>query len=135
MTEITFEWEDGETVLSPTWESIEEALPMITPRGPGFFILSRPDGSYVQTAGARLRLIVEYRKILGSGQFAHYVLGKHIEAAPKQTQINASIGVLNLMNNEILTVKDAIAIFREFYLEGTVPGTYILHDVTADFPD
>ena len=126
--------EGHETWLNISWDAVEGALTQIHPRKRSFFTLSAEDGSYVQTAGARLRLIVEYRQIVDEG-FEHYILGKPSEGQEKRSAINYSGGGIQLLRNEILTVKDATAIFRAFFYFQNIPEHYQLRDITNTFTE
>lgn len=47
---------------------VEAALDALDPKLRSFVILSSPSGDYVQTAGARDRLTIEYRRYAGQGR-------------------------------------------------------------------
>jgi hypothetical protein len=117
-------------IASPSVETVHEWLGRIHPRDPSFFILSRSDGGYVQCAGARLRLIVEFRRISGSS-FQHFVLGRS-PALNDVTSINYSGGAITVHRNEILTASDATYIFAEFYRTGDVPSAFLRRDTTFE---
>ncbi len=111
---------------------IADALGRISPQGPGYFSLTASDGSYVQTAGARLMLTVEYRRITNDG-FVHYVLGdsQRDDRAPRQ--INSSVGFINLFAHEILDVDSAIEVFCHFLRHQDVPTRFTLRDDSVRF--
>ena len=124
--------EGRETWFNISWEEVENALAQVHPRERSFFSLSAEDGSYVQTAGARLRLIVEHRRIVDEG-FEHYVIGKSSEGQEKHSVVNYSGGGIQLFRNEVLTIKDATAIFRTFFHLQSLPEQYQRREITNTF--
>jgi hypothetical protein len=130
MSNFELQVENEPTVLRPTREAVVEALAQLHPQGPSFVVLSREDGSYVQTAGAKLRLTVEYRKMLPSG-FRHYTLGKN-PADPRPTSINCRCGPIHCQMSESMTLTDAQAVFEEFYSSGRVPDGFMLRERTSE---
>ncbi len=127
---MKLEQEKYDPISNPTWNDVETALNSIDPKENSFFILANKNGSYVQTAGARLRVIVEYRKKSLFG-FKHVVLGKPSKKT-ERTSINYSGGIIALDRNEILTIKDAIEIFEEFYNSNEIPVSYVTRDITEE---
>lgn len=127
---IVFSGDSMPDVSEPPFAVIADSLRRISPRGPGFFSLTRDDGSYVQVAGATLRLTVEYREVRG-GSFRHFVLGAEANADRTAKQINSRSGQINLLANEVLTVNDAVVVFRCFYETGRIPDSYTLRDRTG----
>lgn len=132
MAELTFEQHNGPTLHNPPWDEVESALRCIHPRDRGYFILARRGEGYVQIAGARLRLICEWRMEMGRGAFRHYVLG-HAGRDEKRTSINTCSGIIQLQANEIMTLDDVIAVFRCYYDDGSVPQSVVRRDDTARF--
>ena len=118
-------------IEDPSLSDVERVVSLIHPGQPSFFILNAPDGSYVQTAGARLRLIVEYRQVSG-GVFRHYVLGRR-EEERREASINYSGGAITLRKNEVLVLRDALSVFGAFLRSGRVPEGYEWRDVTERF--
>jgi hypothetical protein len=132
MAELTLEQHNGPTLHNPSWEDIESALRSIHPKDRGYFILARPGEGYLQTAGARLRLICEWRTELGDQCFRHYVLG-YAGRDERLTSINTCVGIIQLRANEIMALDDVVAIFRCNYDEGTVPQSLVRRDDKARF--
>jgi hypothetical protein len=133
MAHLTLEQHNGPTLHSPSWAGVESALRSVHPRERGFFILSRPGSGYVQAAGARLRMICEWREITGPDTFRHFVLGHRGKDERRRTSINTCVGIVQLQQNEILTLEDVVGVFRRYYDEGTVPEQFVLRDDTARF--
>ena len=90
--------------------------------------------SYVQTAGASYKALVEFRQVKPDGSFSHYVLGRP-GGDPTPTSIYSSIGTLHLNQNEIFKLPEILEIFRAFYDGRTVPGYLARRDITAQFSD
>jgi hypothetical protein len=130
---LKLESEGTSTISSVSLDTVLEAIRGISARGPSFFTLTDEAGSYVQAAGARLRLTIEFRRNTRFG-FRHYVLGKPGKAETA-TSINYSGGAVTLQLNEILALRDAEAVFQSFFLRGDVPPEYILRDTTDAFSD
>ena len=128
---FTFEIEGHAPARGTAFADIEAAIGRISPRGPSFFILQDETGSYVQAAGARARLTVEFRHVTRFG-FRHYVLGRRAESNG-EASVNYSGGPIRVQSNEILTTRDAVAIFREFFDAGTVSNDYARRETTSMF--
>ena len=131
MSNFELQMEDRPPVPRPSRDAVIDALAQLDPRGPSFVVLSRDDGSYVQTAGAKLRLTVEYRQMLPTG-FRHYTLGKS-PADERPTYINCRCGPINCHMSESMTLSDAQIILTEFLASGRVPDGFVLRDRTSEY--
>lgn len=63
---MIFEYEiktESKTIENPALEIILENLIEINPRIKSFFILTNDSGDFVQCAGAKLRLTIEYKRL------------------------------------------------------------------------
>ena len=129
-SEMKLEQENQEPILNPSWDEVEAALLSIHPKEKSYFTLTNAKGSYVQVAGARLRLIIEHRRKSLFG-FKHVVFGRTL-ADPERTSINYSGGAISLNRNEILSIDDAITIFRAFYGGKKFPDSYLVRNVTDE---
>jgi|SRR5436190_7285818 len=130
MSNFELQIEEQPPVRNPSRDAVMEALAQLHPKGPSFVVLTRDDGSYVQTAGARLRLTVEYRQMLAPG-FRHYTLGKS-PTDTRPTSINCRCGPIHCHMSESMTLSDAQAIFTEFHSSGRVPDGFVLRDRTSE---
>lgn len=120
----------GKPVLgAPTRQSVLAVLAQLNPEAPNFIILSRDDGSYVQTAGTSLRLTVEYRQAVSDG-FQHFTVGRN-PPDPCPTSI-AGIS-WNVHTSECLSLGDAQFIFTEFLDCGRIPPSYALRNRTSEY--
>jgi hypothetical protein len=127
-SEWILEQEGRKPIPDPTTDQIEDQLSKINPRNRSFFTLSHRDGSYVQTAGASLRLIVEYRRVT-SEAFTHVVLGRRA-GDNGEISVNYSGGAIALLRKEILSIDEAIIVFKHFLETKSVPPEYHQRDVT-----
>lgn len=121
--------QEGRTpVQDPTLNEVNRALAGIHPRGPSYFILSDESGSYVQAAGAHLRLTVELREATADS-FRHFVVGSgpHSE---KQTSIACMPGPITVFENEVLDLEKAVVVFSHFFTGSALPSSFVLRDVT-----
>lgn len=126
---MIFEYElnsETKTIENPTLETVLENLNEINPRVKSFFILTNDSGDFVQCAGAKLRLTLEYKRLQKLN-----VLGLDKENK-EGISINYSGGAISLQRNEVLTINDAIKVFENFYKTGNVPNSYILRQVELD---
>ena len=128
---LTFEVDGRQPQLRPSLEDVEKALNSISPRGPSYFTLTDQTGSYVQVAGARLRLTIEYRNNTRFG-FRHFVLGDH-DRPTKMNSINSTAGIISVQTNEILALSSAIEVFQAFFASGSVPSRFLLRETTESF--
>jgi hypothetical protein len=131
MSRFEIQLEGHPPVCVQSVEEVKAVLGKLHPKGPSFVILSRDDGSYMQTAGARLRLTVEYREILSTG-FKHFTLGRK-PFDPKSTCINCKCGPITCHQSESMTLADAESIFAEFFGNGRIPHAYMARDKTGEF--
>jgi hypothetical protein len=132
MAAMVLEQHNHETLHNPSWAAVESALRGIDPKHRGFFILSRGDAGYLQAAGARLRMICEWRQSTEAGAFRHFVLGRP-DRDTMPSSINTCVGIIQLQRNEILSLNDVVAAFKSYYECGTVPERFSLRDDTARF--
>lgn len=124
---MNFQFElDGDTkeIKNPTLELITKHLKEINPRFKSFFILTNESGHFVQCAGAKLRLTIEFKDLNNLN-----VIGSD-KPNKEEISINYSGGAITIHRNEVLTVNDAIKVFETFYITGNIPDDYILRKVS-----
>ena len=121
-------------ILNPTWEYIQSSLIKLDPIYKSYFILT--DGlSYVQCAGEKTRIVIEYRKHAGE-TFKHYVVGnKKLKESLTISwiQIDCKVGPVHIHANEALTINDALNIFKAFYEKEDIPLIYNRRNITKRF--
>jgi len=132
--ELLLETEKAAPQSSPTWADVEAVVSSLGPRSNGYATLSHPARGYVQVAGARLRLTVEFREQLPTGDFRHYVLGRESDQS-KDASVNTAAGMIKLKSNEILTASAAVDVFRSFFDTQTVPAQYTRRETTQMFKE
>jgi hypothetical protein len=131
---MIFEYEvDGKVIReeNPERDAIIAFINQMSSVGNSFCILTANDESYVQCAGAKSKLTIEYRKYIGR-KFNHYVLGM-LKEAVKEVSIRYSGGYIKVNQNEVLTDKDAIAVFEAFLNIECLPENYELRETTPMF--
>ncbi len=130
MLPLTLQIQNARTIEAPSWERVERALARWDTLSRGFFILADSAGTYVQTAGASYKALVEFREARGEGGFSHHVLG-HRDGSTKPISIYSSIGTIVLNENEIFAMPEILEIFKSFYEHRTVPDRFIRRDGPA----
>lgn len=126
------EGDNFEPVDDPSWEAVDKAISSLHPKDRCYFSLNNVDTrSYVQLAGARLRLTVESR-VYSEKSFRHFVFGRP-ERNDKEAYINCRIGSIHLVRSQVLTIDDGRSIFLHFYKNGILPNQYELQELTNGF--
>lgn len=120
---MIFEQENSPPLSEPSWEEIESALSQIHPKTKSFFMLSSRKG-YVQTAGAKLRLTIEYR-VRKVFSYHHFRVGR-APLAEEEIGLNYSGGGIVVRKSEVLNLEDCLAVFRSFLESEKVPSSYHL---------
>jgi len=129
--EDKLEVEDLDPINSPSAVDVEKALAALDLKGPAYCILTKADGSYVQTAGTKVGLLVEYRE-MADGGFHHYVIG-HPSHDSAPTSVRYRHGSLQLRRNEVLLVDEARQIFVWYLATGQIAEGWMLRDITETF--
>jgi len=114
------------------WETANKLLTYFDPERRPFAIFTLPDKSYVQCLGEKTRLTVEAREYHSGGSFVHWVFGRGIPVG-KPEQIKVSTGATTVDTTQLLAMRDARVIIREFLETRTFPSTYHRQDVTERF--
>ncbi len=122
--------------INPTWEYIESSLNKLDPINKAYFILTNEFSSYIQCAGSKEKLTIEFRKFDNS-TFKHYVIGKRKSeniSAITWDKIECKIGPIFIHDNEVLNIENAIEIFNTFYNQKDIPLSYNQRNITKQFP-
>jgi hypothetical protein len=133
---MIFEFEVDGTVIreeNVEKETIVNFINQMKPDGNSFCILTASNESYVQCAGAKSKLTIEYRRYEGSS-FGHFVLGSQKDMG-KNVSVRYSGGYISVMQNEALTSKDAINVFETFFNTQCIAEGYRLRETTAMFSE
>jgi hypothetical protein len=107
---------------------------------PTFVIVDDETDSYVQAAGCKERLTVEWRqydlKVAGKSKetFEHFVAGLKQEPG-ELVQVKTFYGHVDVHENECLKSSDAQLIFEAFIKTGKRPDAYEWRNSTANFAE
>jgi hypothetical protein len=114
------------------WETANKLLNYFGPDRRPFAIFTLPDNSYVQALGAKRRLTVEAREYHTDGSFTHWVFGR---GAPVGTpeRVEVSTGPVTVDETQLLAMRDARVIIKQFLETRTFPSSYHRQDVTERF--
>lgn len=130
--EFQFEIENyTETETNPDLEFVIDYLKQMNRTFNSFCTLSFDNGSFVQCAGDKNKMIIELRKY-NKSQFKHYVLGKTNQKTSDES-VEYSGGMIELKSNEVLNENDALSIFKSFVDSMEIPKEYVLRDITNMF--
>lgn len=111
---------------------IEQALHHLNSIDNAYVILENENEDYIQCAGAAARLELEWRRYVEKG-FKHYLIG-HPEVSTVWTKIYCSVGPISILENEVLTVTEALELFTCFYHHQALPDYYHQRDIAEEFP-
>ena len=117
---------------NPNWNGIKTELNKMDGIKNGYLILENDKGDYIQCAGQSEMLTVEYR-LNSEPKFKHYVIGKGKNKSPIKVSwvvLQTKVGEIMIHEEEVLNLKDAELIFKEFYEEQTIPTELNKRNVT-----
>jgi hypothetical protein len=127
--------QNGKTVINPLWEQVADSLRQIDADTCCFFILTSDTGSYLQCAGGRPGVTLEFRVVL-SDTFKHFVLGKGLVKSALETiwsTIECRIGPIRVHKDEVFTLDEAIDCFMYFFHKSDLPPGLAKRNVTKHF--
>lgn len=99
---------------------------------PGTEVFSLPDGSFAHCLGSKAALTVEIRECRSGGGFTHWVIGRG-PLTGKPAFVRGPDSRKRVDSSQVLTLRDAQSIFREFLQRRAIPARYGRTDVTARF--
>lgn len=76
-------------------------------------------------------MTLEYRQITGA-TFKHYVLGRP-PVSEVAEYIECNVGPIKVYQHEVLTLDDALEVFKTFFESLRISQGYLLRDTTAMF--
>ena len=114
------------------WGTVSLLLRQTITRLPGTEVFSLPDGGYARCLGSKAALTVEVRECRARGAFTHWVLGKG-PLTGKSAVVRGPDSTERVDSSQVLTLRDAQSIFREFLQLRAIPARYHRTDVTARF--
>ena len=115
-----------------SWETANALLSYLQPVNRSFASFTIAGGSYVQCAGAKTRLTVEVRIVREDGSFTHLVFGKG-QLQQRVELIASSAGHVTVDASQVLKMRDARLIIREFVEHQRLHAGYLCEDVTSRF--
>ncbi len=114
------------------WDTANKLLSYFDPERRPFAIFALLDNSYIQCLGSKRRLTVEARQYRPDGSFTHWVFGRGAPLREPQ-EIAVSTGISRVDISQILAMRDARIIIRQFLETRTFPSSYYRQDVTRRF--
>lgn len=114
------------------WDTANKLLSYLEPERRPFAIFTLPDNSYVQCLGSKRRLIVEAREYHSNGSFTHWVFGRGTPLR-EPVVVAVSTGTVTVDISQVLAMRDARQIMRQFLETRTFPPAYHRQDVTTRF--
>lgn len=114
------------------WETANKLLSYLDSDRRPFAVFTLPDNSYVQCFGAKKRLTVEAREFRTDGSFTHWVFGRG-QPIGREEQIVTSTGSVTADVTQLLAMRDARIIIRQFLETRTFPAVYFRQNVTERF--
>jgi hypothetical protein len=118
-------------VSSSSFKAIDELIDRIDPIDFPFLVIEKSLGNYLQIAGTNNELVVEQRNT-SDKTFWHYVVGRYEE--PRHwVQLRAKIGILTVMNNEVLDAGMVKELVRNYLDDAVNKSKLRLRDITGTF--
>jgi len=114
------------------WKAANGILSCLDPTRRPFAIFSLPDESYIQCLGSKKRLLIEAREYRADGSFTHWIIGRG-RPQREPVVIEVSTGTITVDVSQVLTMRHARVIIRQFLETRTFPSAYHLQDITGRF--
>jgi hypothetical protein len=114
------------------WDTANKLLSYLDPERRHYAIFELPDHSYAQCLGAKKALTVEVREFLPDGTFNHWVFGKG-PITGDEILVGGSLGKVSVDKSQVLTMRDARIIIRQFLEARTFPEKYEKQNVNERF--
>jgi hypothetical protein len=116
----------------PDWDTANKLLSYLEPERRPFAIFTLSDKSYVQCFGAKMRLTVEAREYHQDGLFTHWVFGRGTLIGHSE-RIESATGDVTVDASQLLLMRDARVIIRQFLEARTFPAVYHRQNVSERF--
>lgn len=108
-----------DNINDPSWETVEVALLGLHPEANAFICLEIKGRGFVQTAGKRDCLVIEWADQTGPDQ--------------RQFRLNRKgAAEAGIDQSCTLDLTDALHVFERFYMDGDIPPYYALIDITDE---
>lgn len=112
-----------------TWEQANSQLAYLNPDKENFMRFELSDGSFVQCLGAKKALTVEVR-LCREGGVPMHVIARKGELVGTTVVVGGSAGTATVDKSQVLTMRDARSIIREFLEHKRLHSRYGYTDVT-----
>ena len=116
----------------PDWDTANTLLGYLDPARRHFAIFALNDNCYVQCLGRKTALTVEARVYSDSNKFQHFVFGKG-DPTGETTTVGNTENVVTVDTSQVLKMRDARLIIRQFLETRTFHDRYTATDVTSRF--
>jgi hypothetical protein len=123
---------NGGVIFIYDWSVALARLSYFAREGPDHIVFELSDGSYVQCAGTKTCLTVETRVYDADSRFRHCTWGIGSPSGIK-AQVAASAGVIEVDSTQILQMRDARIILKEFIEGQPISPKYQAFDRTKFF--
>lgn len=114
------------------WQTANKLLSYLDPDRRHFATFDLQDGSYVQCLGCKKALTVEARIYRPDGTFTHWVFGKG-SLDGQMTRVGSRLGMVTVDRSQVLQMRDARLIVRQFLETRTFPERFSQLDITNRF--
>jgi len=131
---MEFQYEVDNNLLEeqdPNFEFVSDFIRQMNSETSSYCTFSLNDDCYIQCAGSKTRLTIEYREPIEGG-FSHYVIG--VKSLLKiDSKVPYSGGSIKVKKNEIFNAEQAVEIFDSFINNNKIPENYTKRDTTLMF--
>ncbi|MBK1829048.1 hypothetical protein [Haloferula rosea] len=127
MADWKFCCETKESIPLPPEYTFPQAFNYLNPECNSFYILTAPNGDYLQCGGSKERCTVE-RRIHSTGGYDHEVLGKK-DGSEVMTHVDMSAGGVEVQEREVFRHWEAIDLFKKFFAGDDFPEEIVFRKV------
>jgi hypothetical protein len=121
--------------IDPEIDFINDFLKQMNNNTSSFCTLSYSDFLFIQCAGSKSRMTIEYRSPDKSEiGFRHFVIGVK-RLIKTTTKVSYSGGEIKVRTNEVLNYEQAVELFKMFINERMILGEYVLRETTGMFKE
>lgn len=114
------------------WDTANKLLDYLEPERLHFASFTLPDDSYVQCIGKKTALAIEAREYFEDGSFTHWVFGKGALVG-REVRVGGTPGTVGVDESQVLKMRDARRVIRQFLETRTYPDQYAKQDISARF--
>ncbi|AIQ37630.1 hypothetical protein R50345_25175 [Paenibacillus sp. FSL R5-0345] len=118
-------------IKNPQFENVKSYLGEMDGKTASYCTYELNDIHYVQCAGSKNGMTIEFRKQTDNG-FRHFVLG-YKSLIKTKIELPYSGGKIQVRSNEVISVADAKEVFFTFHSDQKVPEGFVLRETTEMF--